>query len=133
MRAFFDTNILIYAHQAGHKSIVSRDLFEQDGFVSVQVLNEFVSVARDKYGMDWNAIEIALENILNLVKKPVPLTIETHLAAVAISRDHRMSIYDALIVAAASQAGCDVLYTEDMRDGRVFGGLTIRDPFRAEA
>jgi predicted nucleic acid-binding protein len=48
---------------------------------------------------------------------------------VALARDHRLSFYDALIVAAALEAGCDTLYTKDMQHGRKFGGLTIVNPF----
>ena len=52
-----------------------------------------------------------------------------HEAALALARDHRLSFYDALIVAAAQEAGCDTLYTEDMQHGRKFGGLVIVNPF----
>jgi len=58
-----------------------------------------------------------------------PLTADTHAAALALARDHGFAFYDALIVAAAVEAGCDVLYSEDMQHGRVIGGLTIRNPF----
>lgn len=45
------------------------------------------------------------------------------------ARDHNLAFYDALIVAAAIEGGCDTLWSEDMQHGRVIGGLTIRNPF----
>jgi len=52
-----------------------------------------------------------------------------HAAARALAEDHRLSFYDALIVASAIEAGCNVLYSEDMQHGRAIGGLTIANPF----
>ncbi|TMJ22041.1 MAG: PIN domain-containing protein [Alphaproteobacteria bacterium] len=46
-----------------------------------------------------------------------------------LARDHGLAFYDALIVAAALEAGCDTLFTEDMQHGRKFGSLTIINPF----
>jgi predicted nucleic acid-binding protein len=53
-----------------------------------------------------------------------------HEAALEIAQRDRLSFYDALIVAAALEAGCSTLLTEDMQDGRVIDGrLTIQNPF----
>jgi predicted nucleic acid-binding protein len=52
---------------------------------------------------------------------------------VFLARDHRLSFYDALIVASAIEAGCDLLYTEDMQHGRSIGGLAIVNPFLESA
>jgi predicted nucleic acid-binding protein len=60
---------------------------------------------------------------------PLALTLELHAAARALAEDHRLSFYDALIVAAALAAGCDTLFTENMQHGRSFGGLSIVNPF----
>jgi predicted nucleic acid-binding protein len=62
-------------------------------------------------------------------RRVLDLSVATHEAAIALARDHRLSFYDALIVAAAQEAGCDTLYTEDMQHGRALGGLTIVNPF----
>jgi predicted nucleic acid-binding protein len=60
----------------------------------------------------------------------LPLTMAMHEAAVELAARDGLSIYDAMIVSAAVAAGCNVLYSEDMQDGRVFPtGLTIRNPF----
>jgi predicted nucleic acid-binding protein len=57
------------------------------------------------------------------------LTSDTHAAALLLARDHSFAFCDALIVASAIEAGCDILYSEDMQHGRVIGGLPIRNPF----
>jgi predicted nucleic acid-binding protein len=59
------------------------------------------------------------------------LSLDLHIAARTLAENHRMSFYDALIVASAIEAGCDILYSEDMQHGRVLGELTIRNPFVA--
>ena len=53
----------------------------------------------------------------------------THANAVALARDHSVAFYDALIVAAAIEAGCETLYSEDFQHGRRFGDCTIVNPF----
>ncbi len=131
MSAFFDTNVLIYAQEPGRKGDSARALLAGGGRLSVQVLNEFAAVSSRKFGRDWAAIGEAIEDVLVLVDQPLPLTLATHVAARALAHDHQTSFYDALIVAAAIEADCDTLWSEDMQDGRVFGGLTIRNPFAA--
>jgi predicted nucleic acid-binding protein len=59
----------------------------------------------------------------------VPLTADTHASALGLARDHGLSFHDALIVAAAIEAGCETLYSENMQHGRTFGGLVIVNPF----
>jgi predicted nucleic acid-binding protein len=64
-----------------------------------------------------------------MVDPPLALTLDLHAAARALAEDHRLSFYDALIVAAAIEAGCDILYSEDMQHGRTIGGLAVVNPF----
>jgi predicted nucleic acid-binding protein len=127
--AFFDTNILVYAQETGEKAERARALFAAGGKLSVQVLNEFTSVARRKQGKDWREIADAVADALSLVDLPQALTLDLHNAARTIAENHGLSFYDALIVAAATEAGCETLYSENMQHGRVIGGLTIRNPF----
>ena len=58
-----------------------------------------------------------------------PITSATHAAAVALARDHSLAFYDALILAAAIEAGCETLYSEDFQHGRRFGDLMVVNPF----
>ncbi|MDH2353811.1 PIN domain-containing protein [Bradyrhizobium sp. SSUT112] len=129
MRAFLDTNILVYAQQTGTKATISRDLINQGGTVSLQVLNELANVLRKKQGISWRDIELVFDDIDNVLDPAFPLTAEISRAALALARDDGFAFYDALIVAAAIGAGCDTLYSEDMQHGRNVGGLTIVNPF----
>jgi predicted nucleic acid-binding protein len=63
--------------------------------------------------------------------KVVPLTLETHERGLDHAERYQLSVYDGMIVAAAQLAGCRVLYSEDMHDGLVIDGLTIRNPYAA--
>jgi predicted nucleic acid-binding protein len=99
------------------------------GFVSVQVLNEFVHVARRKLRHDWPQIELALGLFRASFDDVLPVTLNTHTAAVSLAREHGLSFFDALIVAAAIEGGCDTLFSEDMQHGRSIGGLGIVNPF----
>lgn len=101
----------------------------QGGVVSVQVLNELANVLRKKLRRDWSEVEAVLNDVRDAFDDPAPLTVETHRAAVRLARDHRLAFFDALIVASALEAGCEVLYSEDLQNGRVFDALTIRNPF----
>jgi predicted nucleic acid-binding protein len=127
--AFFDTIILVYAQQADGKADRARALFAGGGKLSVQVLNEFTAVSRRKQRRDWREIAEAVSDVLTMVDPPVALTLNLHAAARALAEDHRLSFYDALIVASAIEAGCDILYSEDMQHGRTIGGLAIVNPF----
>jgi predicted nucleic acid-binding protein len=126
---FFDTNILVYAQQAGGKADRARALLAGGGKLSVQVLNEFTAVSRRKQDKEWREIGEAISDLLALVDPPLALTLDLHAAARALAEEHRLSFYDALIVASAIEAGCHVLYSEDMQHGRSIGGLTIANPF----
>ena len=125
MSAFFDTNILVYAQQTGGKADQARALLAGGGKLSVQVLNEFTAVSR----RDWREIAEAVSDVLTTVEPPLALTLDLHTAARTLAEDHRLSFYDALIVAAALEAGCDTLFTEDMQHARTIGGLAIVNPF----
>ena len=63
----------------------------------------------------------------------MPLTADTHAAALDLARDHGLAFYDALVVAAAIEGRCDILYSEDMQNGRTIGGLAIVNPFLESA
>lgn len=128
--AFFDTNVLLYLLSAdAAKANRAEELLGAGGCLSVQVLNEFASVAHRKLRMTWGEIEEALATI-RAVCDVVPLTVETHERALALAVRHRIEFYDALIIAAALLAGCETLYTEDLQAGaKIERRLAIRNPF----
>jgi predicted nucleic acid-binding protein len=129
VKAFFDTNILVYATTSDARKQQATDCLNRGGIVSVQVLNEFVHVARRKLRHDWPQIEFALRQFRDSLDDVVPVALSTHTSAVSLARDHGLSFYDALILASAIEAGCDILYSEDMQHGRTIGGLAIVNPF----
>lgn len=130
---FFDTTVLIYALTKNDpRAAIAEKLLSEGGTLSVQVLNEFVAVARRKLDMGWNQIEQALAAIRALCHPPLPVTLRTHEAAVHIARRYRFQIYDSLIVAAALDAGCTTLYSEDLQNGQTIDSLTVRNPFSTQ-
>ena len=131
-RVFFDTTILIYAISDGDERMeIAERLLAAGGTLSVQVLNEFAAVAKRKLKMSWPEIAEALDAARVLCDPAIPVTVEVHEAALRIAARYGYQIYDSLILAAALEAGCDVLYSEDMQDGQKIDSLTIRNPFLA--
>jgi predicted nucleic acid-binding protein len=130
-RAFFDTNVLIYAFAKDDpRTEVAEALLARGGVLGVQTLNEFVAVAVRKLAMPWQDVLQALAEMRILCPSPRPITVETHDTAIRIAGQYRYHIYDSLVIAAALEASCSILYTEDMQDGQVIEGLTIHNPFR---
>jgi predicted nucleic acid-binding protein len=130
-KAFFDTNVLVYVvGQQDQRTEAAEALLAGGGVISVQVLNELANVSRRKLGMSWADIDDALTAIRVLCPAPLPLTVDLHDAGRGIAAKYGYSLYDGLIAAAALEAECDTLYSEDLQDGQVIEGrLTVRNPF----
>lgn len=128
---FFDTNILLYV-ASGDRAKAGRaeKLIADGGLISVQVLNEVSNVARRKMGLSWAETRAFLSMLRALL--PVrPLTIDIHETGLALAERYGLSVFDAMIAAAALDADCDTLWSEDMQDGMVLvGRLRIANPFR---
>lgn len=129
--AFFDTNVLLYLiSQDAAKADTAETLLARGGHVSVQVLNEFTSVARRKARLEWHEIDDVLHTVRRICTVH-PLDVGTHDRAREFAERHALPFYDALIVASASLARCGTLWSEDLQDRQRFAGLTVRNPFRA--
>lgn len=129
-KRFFDTNIILYAFRRDDtRGQVAEALLAGGGALSVQVLNEFVAVARRKLDKSWDEVRSALDILRVFCPEPGPLTVETHERAVSIAERYGYSIFDSLIIAAALHVGAKTLYSEDLQDGQAIEGLTIRNPF----
>ena len=129
-KAFIDTNILLYLLSAdADKADRAELIVRKGGLISVQVLNEMTNVARRKLAMPWREINEVLELIRSVC--PVEsLTIDTPVRGRRVAERYRLSVYDAMIVAAALLAGCETLHSEDMQDGLLIDNqLRIRNPF----
>ncbi len=131
VRPFIDTNVLVYL-ASGHKAKADRAerILKEGGIISVQVLNEFASVARRKLGMTWSETNIFLSTFREVLTV-VPVTEEIHEAGLTLAERYQLAVYDGMIVAAAVDTGCDVVLSEDMKHDLVVDGrLTIVNPFR---
>ena len=130
-RAFFDSNVLLYAIDLrDDRRVAAQAVVARGGAVSIQCLNEFVSVAVRKLGLSWSRACEARDELLACCHPVVTLTLDLHRAGVHWAERHRLSVYDGMIVAAALEAGCDTLWSEDMHHGLIVDGrLTIRNPF----
>jgi predicted nucleic acid-binding protein len=129
-RPFIDTNVLVYFFFADDaRRTRAEELLSEGALISVQVLNEFASVARTKMHLSWERFRQLREQIMLVVPEPLPLTLQTHMRAVETASRYGFTIYDGLILAAALDAGSPVLYTEDLQHGQVIDGLRIENPF----
>lgn len=128
-KPFFDTNVLLYLLAADAKADIAEKLLSGGGIVSVQVLNEFASTASRKLKMSWAEIRDVL-TILRKFCDVVPITVEIHEIGLSIAERYRLSFYDSLICAAASDSGCKILYSEDMQHDQSIHAVTIRNPFQ---
>ena len=129
-KVFLDTNILLYLLSADSiKAEKAEDVVAGGGIISVQVLNEVASVALRKLQMPFEDIQEILSQIRTICVVE-PITVDTHDRGMQLAAQYSLSIYDAMIVAAALLAGCTTLYSEDMHDGQVIDQqLTIKNPF----
>ena len=129
VNSFFDTNLLLYLlSEEPAKSEKAEELIAHGGVISVQVLNEFVSVATRKLAMTIAEVRDVLAAV-RAVCRVKPVDLETHELALNLAERFQFNIYDSLILASASRARCNVLYTEDLQHGQIVDGLAIRNPF----
>jgi predicted nucleic acid-binding protein len=127
---FFDTNVLLYLLSCDDaKADKAEELLSQGGHISVQVLNEFASIATRKLKMTHAEVREVLAPIRSVCAVH-PLTEETHDLGLQLSERYQLSIYDAMIAASALTAGCKTLLSEDMQDGQILDRkLRIQNPF----
>ena len=131
---FFDTNVLVYTQDTLEpaKQAVARKLVEQaigagEFAISTQVMQEFYAVtARRRLLTPVQASAMVQAWAENEVVSSTP---DLLLRAFALQQSSRTSVWDALIVQAALDAGCTTLYTEDLQHGMQFGALELVNPF----
>ena len=133
-RSFVDTNVFVYADdprdpfkQARATELVAAGLRTRLAVVSTQVLQEYFSAATRKLRLDVGLARTKVELMasMNVVQVDPPLI----LAAIDLHRLHQLSLWDALILQAASAAGCRELLSEDMQAGFRHGGVVVVNPF----
>jgi len=135
-RVFLDTNVIVYAYDksAGKKHIQAKeiliDLWKSGyGVISIQVLKEFyVTVTRKiPNTLDIDTAETIIDDFLSW--EVVVNDGHNLLEAISIQRRYRFSFWDALIIAAAQESGCSLLYSEDLSSGQKIKNLQIKNPF----
>jgi predicted nucleic acid-binding protein len=134
-RSFFDTNILIYGDDetAPKKQERALKLFEEHrrastGVISLQILQEYFVTATKKLRLN---VVVARRKVELLAKLDVVILNEDDvLAAIDFHRLHAFSFWDALVVRAAKQGGCSVIFSEDWQHGTEIDGMRIINPFR---
>ena len=134
-RSFLDTNVLIYsvdradsAKQDAALGVISRHAKERTGVISTQVLQEFYSAATRKLGIAPIQARQHLRDFR--VFDIVQITPEIIEQGIDCSILNIISFWDGLIVASASTAKCSELLSEDLADGQILQGITVRNPFR---
>jgi predicted nucleic acid-binding protein len=129
-----DTNVLAYAE--GVNDIEKRDIVldlvrnlpQEAAVIPVQVLGELFNVLVRKAGRSRTDAREAMLGWRDTFPV-IETSPEIMLAAADLATDHQFGIWDAVILSAASQAGCRLLLSEDLQDGFTWGGVTVANPF----
>jgi predicted nucleic acid-binding protein len=134
---FLDTNIFVY--EAGKRfpekqvvaaQVIAESLQSATGTISFQVVQEFFSVAFRRFNPPMTPPEAEEYLVLTLAQfRTVHSSYALYQRALELSRSYSLSWYDSLIVAAALEADCQILYTEDLQHGQKFGSLEVQNPF----
>lgn len=128
MPAFLDINILGYLLDSGRKEKIARRLAGKQPHISVQVLNEFAAVCK-KCGKDRQTAYQLADAIAN-ASTVHEITLSTYRLAQALATRYQLSHWDGLIIAAATLAQCETLYSEDTQHGQVIGTVKVVNPFK---
>jgi predicted nucleic acid-binding protein len=135
-REFVDANVLVYAFDssAGRKQRAAQALLEKlwhgaTGCVSVQVLQEFFVTVTKKVATPLTVEEATLRIREFAAWRVFAPKADDVVAAIGLHTQAKIAFWDAMIVLAAAESGCDVLWTEDLTDGRTLRGVRIRNPF----
>jgi predicted nucleic acid-binding protein len=136
-RSFIDTNVLVYAEasDAPQKQRAAltllKGLYEEGlGVLSTQVLQEYCNVALKKLKLPAQYVRSQLD--LYEQFEVVQVTPSIIHAGLDIHQTRSVSFFDAIVLASAHAAGCNVLWTEDMNAGEVIHGVSIANPFSAD-
>jgi predicted nucleic acid-binding protein len=130
-KIFFDTNTLLYLLSSDNKKAdwVSQNL-QQSNVISIQVLNEFSSASLRKIKISNSELDEFLD-LFKSIFNVRALDMETFDTGLMVSRRYGYQHFDAMIIAAALQAGCEKLYSEDMQHRQIIDKrLQIVNPFQ---
>ena len=136
-RFFLDTNIFVYSFDRASPAkaqraaqLIRQAVATQKGIISYQVVQEFFNVALRRFAAPMTTAEA--EQFLGTIFRPLLAVQSSHALyseALRLKDKHQLSWYDSLIVAAALESQCSVLYSEDFQHGQRFGDLRVENPF----
>ena len=134
---FLDTNILVYTFDSKHndkreraRSLVEDALQRNAGVISYQVVQEFLNLATRKFALPMTPD--AARDYLKVVLEPLCVvfpSIALYQRAIDLNERWRYDFYDSLIIGSALEAGCSILYSEDLQNQQKIESLTVVDPF----
>ena len=129
-RPFVDSNVWIYLFDKDpSKKKIALELLGQDLVISTQVIAENINVCSRKLGLAPEVVESHAKNLIRSCQV-VLITSETIELALQVSKRYGYRFYDSLILAAALENDCPILYSEDMHHGQeIEGKLKILNPF----
>lgn len=134
---FLDTNIFVYSFNVNEKdkqrksiSLIANALDNQIGCVSYQVVQEFLNVAARKF-IKPLSIQDCQRYLISVLEPLCEIYASAGLynQALEISERWQYSFYDSLIIAAAINCRCSILYTEDLQNGQKIQNVTVINPF----
>jgi predicted nucleic acid-binding protein len=135
-RSFIDTNVLVYAEASDEPdkqrtalALLKRLYEENEGVLSTQVLQEYCNVAIKKLNLPVPHIRSQLD--LYEQFEVVQVTPAIIRAGLDLHQTRSVAFFDAIVLASAHAAGCNVIWTEDMNAGEVINGVEISNPFAA--
>ncbi|MGZ3966036.1 MAG: PIN domain-containing protein [Mucilaginibacter sp.] len=127
---FIDSNIILYLMDSNdHKRSIAQNLLLNSPFISAQVLTEVANICKRKFNYDKQNIMSLWADLMNDCKL-VPTNKGSFTGSIALVKKYNFQLFDSLIVAAALEADCNVLYSEDMHHQLIVEKrLTIINPF----
>lgn len=134
MRVALDTNVLAYAEgiNGADRRDAALDLIQrlpqESTVVPVQVLAELFNVLVRKAGKSRDDARAALLSWRDTFPV-IETSSDVLLTAADLAADHQFGIWDAVILSAASHAGCRLLMSEDLQEGFTWAGVTVANPF----
>jgi predicted nucleic acid-binding protein len=134
MKIALDTNVLVYAEglNGGDRRRTILTLLAQfepeQKVVPVNVLGELFNVLVRKGGVSGDEAKKIVMSWRDAAR-PTPTSEAMMLAAIDLAIDHKLVVWDALVLATAAAHDCRVVLSEDMQDGFAWSGLTVVDPF----
>jgi predicted nucleic acid-binding protein len=130
-RIALDSNILIYNHSLDYESkrLIARDFFKENPVISSQVISEYINVMKRNFKMQKQE----LLNLCSLWLEKCsiqPVVLSTIKLAQNLINRYDFQIFDGIIIAAALEANCNILYSEDMQNGQIIEStLRVVNPF----